>query len=126
MEQTKDELPRDVPPYRWFIAVLADGKYRFIIPQKLASIEKYIGEHGGGIYSHAGYLIMAANKTWWNFLSKQYDKEWGLKPLHLRPPHIDIPNIECIFSEDGLKWLQDNEELLKEQGGKYYDNIPNH
>lgn len=121
-----EELPKDIPPYRWFIAVLADGNYRFITPQKLHSAESYIGEHGGGVYTHAGYLVMAANKAWWSFLTKAYDKEWQFKPSHLRPPHIDVPNIECSFSPDALQWLRDNEELLKEQGGKYYDNIPKH
>lgn len=124
MEQNKDTLPRDMAPHQWFIAVLADGSYRFITPYALQNAEKYIGEHGGGVYTHAGYLVMAANKQWWNFLTKKYDTENRNIPIGSRPPHIDVPNIECVFSPTALRWLEENMSLLQEKGGKYYDNIP--
>lgn len=124
-------MATDIPPYRWFIAVLADGTYRFIPPTMLVDAEQYIGEHGGGVYSHAGYLIFAANKSWWQWLTKKNKqsiaatdgKEYDMEPF---APHIDVPNIECTFSESALKWLEENEEALKEKGGKYYDFIPRH
>ena len=112
--------------YRWYIGVLADGTYRFITPESLDAAEKYIGDHGGGVYTHAGYLVMASSPSWWRWLSKEYDAQYGSFPLQNRPPHIDVPNIDCFFSKEALKWLEDNDDMLKTIGGKYYDNIPRH
>lgn len=126
MGPNEQQRPNDIPAHRWFIGVLANGQYRFITPDALKNAEAYIGEHGGGVYTHAGYLVFAANKAWWNWLTKAYNKEYRFKPDYQRPPHIDVPNIECSFSPEALKWLEDNEELLKKVGGKYYENIPKH
>lgn len=112
--------------YRWYIGLLGDGSYRFIMPGTLQAAESFIGQHGGGVYTHAGYLIFASSKSWWNWLTKDYDKKYLGVPSPQRPPHIDVPNIECSFSEDALKWLEENEAALKEIGGKYYDFIPKH
>jgi len=112
--------------YRWYIGLLGDGSYRFIAPGTLEAAERYIGQHGGAVYTHAGYLIFASSKSWWNWLSKDYDEKYGNLPLGERPPHIDVPNLECEFSPQALEWLKDNEAMLKEKGGKYYDFIPKH
>lgn len=112
--------------YRWFIGLLGDGTYRFIIPSALASAEAYIGKHGGAVYTHAGYLIFAANKQWWRWLTYDYQKNFGHLPPGKQPPHIDVPSIECSFSDESLRWLKDNEKELKNIGGKYYDFIPRH
>lgn len=112
--------------YRWYIGLLADGSYRFITPDALESAEKYIGKHGGAIYTHAGYLVFASSRSWFKWLTSKYDEEYGNLPIEQRPPHIDVPNLECSFSKEALQWLQDNESLLKEKGGKYYDFIPKH
>ena len=115
----KDETEQ----YRWYIGLLGDGTYRFIAPSTLEKAERYIGKNGGGVYTHAGYLIFASNKRWWDWLDAKQDKT---VPLGKRQPHIDVPNIECAFSKEALQWLEDNDALLKEIGGKYYDNIPRH
>lgn len=113
-------------PYKWFIGVLADGTYHFIIPPKAKEAHQFIGEHGGGVYTHAGYLVFASNKSWWQWLTKEYDQKYRMVNVGKRPPHIDVPNIECVFSQEALKWLEDNKDMLKEVGGKYYDFIPRH
>lgn len=124
-EQIVEEVIKsEIPPFRWFIACLADGQYYFITPEGHESACQYIGEHGGALYTHAGYLVMAASQGWWNFFNRKYEQANKNVPLHLRPPHIDVPNIECKFSKSAIQWLQDNEEMLKEIGGKYYDNLP--
>lgn len=130
MEETQAQEPildrpaNGIPPHRWFIGVLADGNYYFITPESHDEFVKYIGEHGGGLYTHAGWLVVAADQGWFNFLTRKYNKEHVTTPVHLRPPHIDVPNIKCRFSKPALKWLEENEEMLKEIGGKYYANIP--
>lgn len=110
--------------YLWGIAILADGSYRFVTPKNREEAWGFIGKNGGGYCTYAGYLVMAANKYWWQRLTKEYDKKYKNNPL--RPPLIDVPNIECAFSESSLKWLEDNNEALKEIGGKVYANIPRH
>lgn len=112
--------------YRWYIGLLGDGTYRFITPNALESAEKYIGKHGGAVYSHAGYLIFAATHRWWEWLDSEHEEKYGNLPSWKQPPHIDVPNIECSFSPDALEWLQNNEAALKEIGGKYYEFIPKH
>lgn len=109
--------------YRWYIGLLGDGTYRFIAPGTLERAERYIGKNGGAVFTHAGYLIFAANKRWWDWIDKKQDKT---VPLGERQPHIDVPNIECAFSPEALKWLEENDAALKEIGGKYYDFIPRH
>ena len=110
--------------YLWGIMELADGSYRFVTPENKQVAFDFMGKNGGGYYTHAGYLVMAANNWWWKKLTKEYDKKYGNNPF--RPPHIDVPNIECAFSEASLKWLEQHEEELKEIGGKIYANIPRH
>lgn len=111
---------------QWFIGLLGDGTYRFITPDSLQSAETYIGKHGGCVFTHAGYLVFAASKSWWNWIEGKYQKQYEQLPIGERPPHIDVPNLECSFSPDALKWLEDNDTALKELGGKYYDFIPKH
>ncbi len=118
---------KNVPPYLWCVGITADGEYRFIPPTTRDKATSYIGAHGGGIYTHAGYLIFASDKNWWNWLSRGYAekcqkaKEKGAK---YNPPHIELSEIDCIFSDEALQWLKNNEELLKEKGGNLYGNIP--
>lgn len=119
-------MGKDEPWYRWYIGMLKDGTYRFIMPGELATAEKYIGSSGGAVFTHAGYLIFAANKRWFDWVDKPYQQQYRTTPIGNRPPHIDVPNIECDFSEKALKWLEENEDKLKEIGGKYYDYIPRH
>lgn len=126
VQVTQDEPRNGIPPYRWFIGILADSNYYFITPEHHDAFVKYIGEHGGGLYTHAGYLVLAANQNWWKVLTQKYEKQYRTTPSPLRPPHIDVPNIDCKFSKLAIQWLQDNEKLLQEVGGKYYDNIPRH
>lgn len=124
MEQEEKKLPPDVPPYRWFIAMLADGTYRFVTPWGLDDAEKYIGQHGGAVYTHAGFMVSAANTRWWHWMNDKYDKQYGSLPINERPPHINVSEIECTFSQSAIEWLKENEDLLKEAGGKYYENLP--
>lgn len=125
MEDAQEETQGvDIPPCRWFVGVLADGTYRFITPNDIQAAEQYIGEHGGGIYSHAGFLIFAANKQWWSWLTRASKKE--KMEDFTNKPQLDIQNIECSFSQAALEWLEENEEMLLEKGGKYYENIPRH
>jgi len=112
--------------YRWYIGLLADGTYRFITPETIREAEQYIGKHGGAVYTHAGYLVFASSRSWFNWLTKDYDAKYGSMPPEIRPPHIDVPNLECVFAPAALEWLKKNEEELKNIGGKYYDNIPKH
>lgn len=114
----------EIPPYRWFIGLLGDGTYRFITPDAFVGAEKFIGKNGGAIYTHAGYLIFAANKSWYNWLTKEYNKKYKMTVITQRPPHIDVPNIDCAFSPEALKWLEENEELLKQKGNGFYANLP--
>lgn len=111
---------------RWYIGLLGDGTYRFIMPGTLEPAERYIGKHGGAVYSHAGYLIFAANKRWWDWLDSKYEEKYRGIPSPQRPPHIDVPNIECSFSAESLKWIEGHKEELKEKGEKFYDYIPRH
>ena len=122
----EEEKPKDIPEYRWFIALLADGSYHFVIPRALKAVEKYIGEHGGGVYTHAGYLVFAQNKRWFDWLTKEWEQQYADIESSLRPPQIDVPNIECEFGENAIQWLKDNDALLQEVGGKYYEFIPRH
>ena len=121
-----DKKMLEQEPLRWYIGVLADGSYRFIVPGTLGKAELYIGAHGGGVYTHAGYLIFASSNSWWRFLTKDDEKRKMMRKNGIDPPHINVPEIDCTFSTDALKWLQDHEEELKAKGGKYYDNIPKH
>lgn len=130
-EKREERVSLDVPPHRWFIGLTSDGSYRFITPQSFESAESYIGQHGGGVFTHAGYLIFASNKAWWSWIeghSRQYlsaeERKSYTQEQISQMPHINVPEIECIFSEEASKWLEENEDLLKEQGGKYYENIP--
>lgn len=120
------QLPKGISPYRWFIGLLADGTYRFITPYDLQAAEKYIGKHGGAIYTHAGYLVFAANHRWYEWLTDKYEEEYANVPSTQRPPHINVPEIDCTFSPSALQWLQENESLLQEQERKFYENIPRH
>ena len=124
-EQKELQRPTDFLPHRWYIGLLADGTYRFITPNTIKEAEKYIGDHGGAVYTHAGYLIFA-NRQWFNWLERQYQEKNKFTPEAKRPPYIDVPNLECSFSEEALKWLEDNDSLLQEVGGKYYANVPRH
>lgn len=119
-----DKQLAEKSPLRWYIGVLADGTYRFIIPGTLGKAEKYIGKHGGGVYSHAGYLIFASNKAWWSFLSRDDEKRKAMRKNGVDPPHISVSEIDCAFSDDALKWLEENIAALKAKGGNYYDNLP--
>ena len=112
-------------PLRWYIGVLADGTYRFIMPGTLGKAERYIGQHGGGVYSHAGYLIFASSSQWWKFLTRDDEKRKMMRKDGIDPPHINVPEIDCVFSEDALKWVQEHEEELKAKGGNY-GNLPKH
>lgn len=120
------EKPTDMPPYRWFIGLFKDGTYHFIPGCMLKEAEIFIGKVGGAVYTHAGYLVFASNKRWWEWLTRDYDRKYRTTLLQNRPPHIDVPNIECMFTPNTLEWLKINDTLLKEKGGKYYDNIPKH
>lgn len=110
--------------FLWGIMVLADGTYRFVTPRNKDAAFDWMGKNGGGFYTHAGYLVVAANKWWWTKLTKAYDKKYA----HVvnKPPHIDVANIECAFSDASLKWLEENMETLQKIGGKLYANIPRH
>lgn len=110
--------------YLWGIMELADGTYRFVTPENKDAAFAWMGKNGGGYYTHAGYLVVAANKWWWQKLTKEYDKKYHNATI--KPPHIDVPNIDCAFSQASLEWLKRNEAALKEKGGKYYANIPRH
>ena len=119
----------NIPWYRWFIAVVADGTYRFVPPDNFEKAERYIGEHGGGLYTHAGYLIFASDSKWWNWLEKGYHQKCEENRANggiIDPPHINVPELDCIFSESAIKWLENNENELKQIGGKYYNDIPRH
>lgn len=111
---------------RWYIGLLGDGTYRFITPDSLEQAEIYIGKNGGAVFSHAGYLIFASDRRWWDWIDGKREKKFRGRPEWEKPPHIDVPNIECTFSQQSLDWLERNEEELKNLGGKYYEFIPRH
>ena len=121
--EEKDRKQMEKEPLRWYIGVLADGTYRFIQPGTLWKAEQYIGEHGGGVYSHAGYLLMASNKQWWNFLSRNDEKRKLMRKNGIDPPHINVPEITCTFSQDAIKWIKEHEAELQAKGGSY-DKLP--
>lgn len=115
-------MAEESPWYRWYIGMLKDGTYRFISPGELQVAEKFIGDTGGAVFTHAGYLIFAANKQWWNWVEKMRGE--GCDTNYT--PHINVREIDCQFSEKALKWLEENEEKLKEVEGSYYVNLPRH
>ena len=110
--------------YKWYVGLMHDGTYRFITPDNLHQAQKYIGQNGGAVFTYAGYMVFASNRRWYDFVMVPYMQKYRFHTIDKRPPHLDFSEIDCSFSEAALKWLEDNEEKLKEIGGKVYDNIP--